>query len=111
MYIIDKDHVLEKLPRLDSGLHYTYIHMIESNMVVKEKHCDPGTLLLVLNPVDSYSTTVAPRETASFRKEKKRLYGVTGLRLWWEYSVGYQKLAYVPIAPDASPVQSVNLQS
>ena len=46
MYIIDKDHVLEKLPRLDSGLHYSYIHMIESNMVVKEKHCDPVTLSL-----------------------------------------------------------------
>ncbi|KAL4581174.1 hypothetical protein LXL04_017383 [Taraxacum kok-saghyz] len=34
----------------------------------------------------------------------------TGLQLWWEYSVGYQKSAYVPIAPDASPEQSVNLQ-
>ncbi|KAL4573030.1 hypothetical protein LXL04_019823 [Taraxacum kok-saghyz] len=33
-----------------------------------------------------------------------------GLRLWWEYSVGYHKSAYVPIAPDASPEQSVNLQ-
>ena len=46
MYIIDKNHVLEKLPTLDSGLHYTYIHMIESNMVIKGKHCDPGTFSL-----------------------------------------------------------------
>ena len=46
MYIIDKNHVLEKLPTLDSGLHYTYIHMIESNMVIERKHCDPGTFSL-----------------------------------------------------------------
>jgi len=46
MYIIDKHNVLEKLPTLDTGIHYTYIHVIESNMVVKEKHYNPGTFSL-----------------------------------------------------------------
>ena len=46
MYIIDKNHVLEKLRTLDFGLHYTYIHIIESNMIVKEKHCDSRTFSL-----------------------------------------------------------------
>ena len=31
-----KKHFLEKLPYLSSGLHYTYINEIESNMVVNE---------------------------------------------------------------------------
>src|SRR6187200_1099068 len=46
MYIIEKHNVLEKLPTLDTGIHYTYIHVIESNMVVKEKHYNPGTFSL-----------------------------------------------------------------
>lgn len=46
MYIIDKNRVLEKLPILHSGLHYTYISMVETNMVVKEKYCDPAIFSL-----------------------------------------------------------------
>ncbi|GJW52752.1 disease resistance CC-NBS-LRR class family protein [Tanacetum coccineum] len=42
LHIIDKSNVLEKLPMLHSGLHYTYLSMEESHMVIKEKSCDPG---------------------------------------------------------------------
>ena len=47
MYIttnmLGKKYILEKLPKLSSGLHYTNINAIESHMVVKE---DPQTLTL-----------------------------------------------------------------
>ena len=46
MLIIDGNRVLEKLPKFDSNLHYTYMNIVESNMVVKEKCCDPGILSL-----------------------------------------------------------------
>ncbi|KAJ9544551.1 LOW QUALITY PROTEIN: hypothetical protein OSB04_024258 [Centaurea solstitialis] len=46
MLIVDKDHVLEKLPTLPNGLHYTYINVVETNMVVKEKYCDPTVFSL-----------------------------------------------------------------
>jgi hypothetical protein len=46
MHIVNKDHILETLPTLQSGLHYTYINMIETNMVVKEKYCDPAIFSL-----------------------------------------------------------------
>ncbi|KAJ9535658.1 LOW QUALITY PROTEIN: hypothetical protein OSB04_un001192 [Centaurea solstitialis] len=35
MLIVDKDHVLEKLPTLPNGLHYTYINVVETNMSKK----------------------------------------------------------------------------
>lgn len=41
--ILGKKKILEKLPKLPSGLHYTYIHEIECNLVVKE---DPKTMTL-----------------------------------------------------------------
>ena len=34
--ILGKKKTLEKLPKLPYGLHYTYIHEIECNLVVKE---------------------------------------------------------------------------
>ncbi|KAJ9541050.1 hypothetical protein OSB04_027556 [Centaurea solstitialis] len=46
MFIVDKDHVLEKLPILPNGLHYTYINVVETNMVVKEKYFDPTVFSL-----------------------------------------------------------------
>ncbi|KAL4562173.1 hypothetical protein LXL04_034367 [Taraxacum kok-saghyz] len=46
MLIIDENRVLEKLPKFDSNLHYTYMNIVESNMVVKEKCCDPGIFSL-----------------------------------------------------------------
>ena len=36
-----KIQVLERLPKLPTGLHYTYIHVIESHMAIKEKSYDP----------------------------------------------------------------------
>ena len=36
-----KIQVLERLSKLPTGLHYTYIHVIESHMTVKEKSYDP----------------------------------------------------------------------
>ncbi|GJW57438.1 retrovirus-related pol polyprotein from transposon TNT 1-94, partial [Tanacetum coccineum] len=45
-HIIDKSNVLEKLPMLHSGLHYTHLSMAESHMVIKEKSCDPGIVSL-----------------------------------------------------------------
>ena len=42
-YISGKKYILEKLPKLSSGLHYTYINVIESHMVVIE---DTQTLTL-----------------------------------------------------------------
>ena len=47
MHIVNKDHVSEKLPILHSGLHYTYINVIETNMVVNEnpfylRECENG---------------------------------------------------------------------
>jgi len=42
-YVSGKKCILEKLPKLSSGLHYTYINVIESHMVVKE---DTETLTL-----------------------------------------------------------------
>jgi len=41
--ILGKNFFLEKLPKLPSRLHYTYIHEIEYNLVVKE---DPKTMTL-----------------------------------------------------------------
>jgi len=41
--ILGKKKILEKLSKLPSGLHYTYIHEIECNLVVKE---DPKTMTL-----------------------------------------------------------------
>ena len=41
--VLGKKKTLEKLPKLPSGLHYTYIHEIECNLVVKE---DPKTMTL-----------------------------------------------------------------
>ena len=38
--------ILEKLPMLSIGLHYTYINVIESHMVVKEKCIDRSTLTI-----------------------------------------------------------------
>nr|GEV44069.1 hypothetical protein [Tanacetum cinerariifolium] len=46
LHIIDKSNVLEKLPMLHSGLHYTHLSMAESHMVIKEKSCDPGIVSL-----------------------------------------------------------------
>ena len=40
-YESGKIQVLERLPKLPTGLHYTYIHVIESHMAVKEKFYDP----------------------------------------------------------------------
>ena len=40
-YISGKKYILEKLSKLYSGLHYTYINVIKSHMVLKE---DPQTL-------------------------------------------------------------------
>jgi len=40
---LEKKKTLEKPPKLPSGLHYTYIREIESNLVVKE---DPKTVTL-----------------------------------------------------------------
>ena len=42
-YVSGKKYILEKLPKLSTGLHYTYINVIESHMVVKE---DTETLTL-----------------------------------------------------------------
>ena len=39
-YISGKKCILEKLPKLSSGLHYTYINVIESHMVVKKRYRD-----------------------------------------------------------------------
>lgn len=39
-----KINILEKLPMLPTGLHYTYINVIESNMVVQAKHIDPSMI-------------------------------------------------------------------
>ena len=41
-----KIQVLERLPKLPTGLHYTYIHVIESHMAVKEKSHDPSIINL-----------------------------------------------------------------
>lgn len=41
--ILGKKKILEKLPKLPYGLHYTYIHEIECNLMVKE---DPKTMTL-----------------------------------------------------------------
>ena len=41
--ILGKKKILEKLPKLPSVLHYTYIHQIECNLVVKEA---PKTMTL-----------------------------------------------------------------
>jgi len=60
MYItsekLGKRHVLEKLPRLPSGLHHTYINSIGSHLVIKRDHDDftlwhdrlghPGTTMM-----------------------------------------------------------------
>ena len=35
-YVSGKKYTLEKLSKLSSGLHYTYINVIKSHMVVKE---------------------------------------------------------------------------
>ena len=43
IYISGKKYILETLRKLSSELHYTYINVIESHMVVKE---DPQTLTL-----------------------------------------------------------------
>ena len=42
-YVSGKKYTLEKLPKLSSGLHYTYINLIKSHMIVKE---DTETLTL-----------------------------------------------------------------
>ena len=42
----EKIQVLERLPKLTTGLHYTYIHVIESHMAVKEKSYDPSIIKL-----------------------------------------------------------------
>ena len=42
-YISGKKYILEKLSKLFSGLHYTYIDVIQSHMIVKE---DTQTLTL-----------------------------------------------------------------
>ena len=42
-YISGKKYILEKLPKLFSGLHYTFINVIESHMIVYE---DTQTLTL-----------------------------------------------------------------
>ena len=41
-----KVQVLERLPKLPTGMHYTYIHVIESHMAVKEKSYDPSIINL-----------------------------------------------------------------
>lgn len=41
--VLGKKKILEKLPKLPSGLHYTYMHEIECNLMVKE---DPKTMTL-----------------------------------------------------------------
>jgi len=35
-YISENKYILEKLPKLYSGLHYTYINVIKSHIIVKE---------------------------------------------------------------------------
>ena len=40
--IINDNHVLEKLPMLHSGLHYTHINVPQAHMAARERHCDPG---------------------------------------------------------------------
>ena len=35
-YISGKKYILEKLPKLSLGLHYTYIDVIQSHIIVKE---------------------------------------------------------------------------
>ena len=45
-YKSGKIQVLERLPKLPTGLHYTYIHVIESHMTVKEKSYDPSIINL-----------------------------------------------------------------
>ena len=42
-YVSGKKYILKKRSKLSSGLHYTYINVIESHMVVKE---DTETLTL-----------------------------------------------------------------
>jgi hypothetical protein len=61
MHIIYKNHVLERLPTLGSGLHYTYISMIESHMVLKEKSCDLGILSLWHDRLGHPGTTMMRR--------------------------------------------------
>ena len=41
--VLGKKKILEKLPKLPSGLHYTYIHETKCNLVVKE---DPKIVTL-----------------------------------------------------------------
>ncbi|KAD6795987.1 hypothetical protein E3N88_06883 [Mikania micrantha] len=41
LHIMRKNVILEKLPMLNSGLHYTQINVPQAHMVVKEKCCDP----------------------------------------------------------------------
>ncbi|KAJ0497533.1 putative RNA-directed DNA polymerase [Helianthus annuus] len=43
---MSKDHILEKLPMLHFGLHYTHINMPQPQMAVKESSCDPETFNL-----------------------------------------------------------------
>ena len=46
LHIISKDQILEKLPMLHSGLHYTHINVPQAHMAVKENFCDPETFNL-----------------------------------------------------------------
>ncbi|MFS7999224.1 putative RNA-directed DNA polymerase [Helianthus anomalus] len=46
LHIMSKDHILEKLPMLHSGLHYTHINVPQAHMAVKESSCDPETFNL-----------------------------------------------------------------
>ena len=45
-YESEKLQVLKRLSKLPTGLHYTYINVIESHMAVKEKSYDPSIINL-----------------------------------------------------------------
>ncbi|KAI3754347.1 hypothetical protein L1987_54129 [Smallanthus sonchifolius] len=42
LHIMNENHILEKLPMLHSGLHYTHINVPQAHMAIKEKCCDHG---------------------------------------------------------------------
>ena len=75
MYItsenLGKRHILEKLPRLPSGLHHTYINSIGSHLVIKRDHDDftlwhdrlghPGTTMMQKIIESSHGHSMKPQ--------------------------------------------------